>query len=151
MAPDRPPLVMTIPSHPAHLARARTFIVDACRSGGFDNDTARAFALAVHEALHNVIRHAHFQQEHVPLVIHCYPCVDRIEVHVLDEGEPFDVTAVPHLDPGEVRLGGRGVFLMRTLTDELSCRPRDGRGNVLRLVKHHGSKRCPGNGDGHPA
>ena len=67
----------------------------------------------------------------------CYPCSDRIEVHILDEGEPFDVTAVPHLDPGELRIGGRGVFLMRALMDEVTCESRiPGQlGNTLRLVK----------------
>ena len=33
------------------------------------------------------------------------------------------------------RIGGRGVFLMRTLMDELSCERRGTRGNVLRMVK----------------
>ena len=45
---------------------------------------------------------------------------------------------MPHLDPAEVRIGGRGVFLMRKLMDELSCQPRGERGNTLRMVK-----RCP--------
>jgi hypothetical protein len=53
---------------------------------------------------------------------------------------------VPHLDPGEVRLGGRGVFLMRKLTDELSCQPRGARGNVLRLVKRSPAKTPPTTG-----
>jgi anti-sigma regulatory factor (Ser/Thr protein kinase) len=45
---------------------------------------------------------------------------------------------VPHLDPGEVRVGGRGIFLMRQLMDELSSQPRSQGGNILRMVK-----RCP--------
>jgi anti-sigma regulatory factor (Ser/Thr protein kinase) len=58
-----------------------------------------------------------------------------VEIHVLDEGEPFDLQAVPQLDPAELRLGGRGVFLMRALMDEISCQPRGQRGNILRMVK----------------
>jgi len=142
MASDRPPFVLTVPSHPAHLAQARAFVVSACRTGGLDADTAANFALAVHEALINVIRHAHREQVELPMEIHCYPCPDRIEVHILDEGDPFDLATVPHLDPGEMRLGGRGVFLIRALTDEVRCQPRDGRGNVLCLVKKYGGKGC---------
>ena len=59
---------------------------------------------------------------------------------MLDEGAPFDLDAVPYLDPAELRLGGRGVFLMRTLMDELSCQPREQRGNTLRMVKRLGPK-----------
>jgi anti-sigma regulatory factor (Ser/Thr protein kinase) len=58
-----------------------------------------------------------------------------MEVRVLDEGEPFDVCAVPHLNPAEIRIGGRGVFLMRTLMDEIQCVPRGERGNTLCMVK----------------
>ena len=54
---------------------------------------------------------------------------------MLDEGAPFDLPAVPEMDPAELRIGGRGVFLMRTLMDELTCQPRGERGNVLRMVK----------------
>jgi anti-sigma regulatory factor (Ser/Thr protein kinase) len=54
-----------------------------------------------------------------------------------DQGEPFDIAQVPHLNPGELRIGGRGVFLMRALMDEVRCEPRapGQRGNTLRLVK----------------
>jgi anti-sigma regulatory factor (Ser/Thr protein kinase) len=34
-----------------------------------------------------------------------------------------------------MRVGGRGIFLMRTLMDELSCEPRTPRGNRLRMVR----------------
>jgi serine/threonine-protein kinase RsbW len=132
---DRPPFILTVPSDPVHLPAARAFVVAVCRTAGLDAPATDAVALAVHEALHNVIRHAHQHRSDVPLEIRCLPAKEGIEVQILDEGEPFDLKAVPHLDPGEVRVGGRGVFLMRTLTDELSCQPRGERGNVLRLVK----------------
>jgi serine/threonine-protein kinase RsbW len=140
MALDKPPLVLTIPSDLGHLASARAFVVAVCETGGLEADAAHAFALAVHEALTNAIRHAHQHRTEVPLEIHCYAWPDRVEVHIFDEGDPFDVAAVPHLDPGELRIGGRGVFLMRALTDELSCEPRGERGNVLRLVKRCGPR-----------
>ena len=54
-----------------------------------------------------------------------------------DEGEPFDLESVPELPPGELRIGGRGVYLMRKMMDELTCEPRGAGqpGNVLRMVK----------------
>ena len=65
---------------------------------------------------------------------------DALEIRLHDQGEPFDLDAVPHMDPAELRVGGRGVFLMRSLMDELSCRPRTPeRGNVLCMVKR---RRC---------
>jgi anti-sigma regulatory factor (Ser/Thr protein kinase) len=93
-----------------------------------------------------VIRHAHQHRSDVPLEIRCFAGACAIEVQILDEGEPFDLQAMPHLDPGEVRVGGRGLFLMRALTDELSCQPRGQRGNVLRMVKRSAGK--PGRPEG---
>lgn len=138
MAGDKPQFVLTIPSDLAHVACARGFVIAVCQSHGLDAAATDAFALAVHEALNNVIRHAHRHRAEVPLEVRCYRGPEQLEVQVLDEGEPFDLTCVPTLDPAELRPGGRGVFLMRALTDELSCHPRGNRGNVLRLVK-----RCP--------
>lgn len=138
MPPDLPPLVLTLPSDLCHVAQARDFVMAVCQAAGFDSESAHSLALAVHEAIRNVIRHAHRDCVETPLELRCFPCADRIEVHILDEGDPFDLTSVLPLDPGEVRLGGRGLFLMRKLTDELSCERRGERGNVLRLVK----RRC---------
>jgi len=140
MAPSTPSFILTFPSDLAHLATARSFLTAVCQVGGFDSAATDALALAVHEALHNCIEHAHQHRTEVPLEIRCYPSADGIEIHIFDEGEPFDLASVPHLDPAELRLGGRGVFLMRALTDELSCQPRAQRGNVLRLVKRNGGK-----------
>jgi anti-sigma regulatory factor (Ser/Thr protein kinase) len=67
--------------------------------------------------------------------VQCFLHPDSIEIRLLDEGEPFDLASVPDLNPAELRIGGRGVFLMRALMDELSCQPRGEHGNTLRMVK----------------
>jgi len=131
---------LVLPSELRLLPVARAFVEALCQAGRLDQAATSAVVLAVHEALSNVIRHAHRDRPGAPLQINCLLCRDRVEVQVLDEGEPFNLAAVPHLDPSEVRLGGRGIFLMRRLMDELSCQPRGERGNILRMVK-----RCGGN------
>ena len=135
MIPDQSPFILTIPSDLCQLAGARAFVTAVCQAVGGDPVTADNLALAAHEAIANVIRHAHRHRAEVPVQIRCLPCQGGIEIHILDEGEPFDLAAVPHLDPAELRVGGRGVFLMRCLTDEITCQRRGERGNVLRLVK----------------
>jgi serine/threonine-protein kinase RsbW len=56
-----------------------------------------------------------------------------VEIEVADEGDGFDATRVS--DPTEperlLTPGGRGVFLMRRLVDEVHYNER---GNVVRLV-----------------
>ena len=136
MGTELPPLVLMLPSDLRLLTVARAFIEAVCQAARLDPADAEAIVLAVHEAVSNVIRHAHQDQPQAPVQIHCFLGCDQVEIHILDEGEPFDLAAVPDLDPAELRVGGRGVFLMRALMDELTCQPRGPRGNRLRLVKH---------------
>jgi serine/threonine-protein kinase RsbW len=126
---------LTVPSELGHLPIARMFVEGACQAGGFDQTVTDAVVLAANEATSNVIRHAHRDCPGSPLRIQCRLLAEGIEVCIFDEGPCFDLDSVPPLDPSEVRVGGRGIFLMRSLMDELTIQPRQERGNVLRMVK----------------
>jgi serine/threonine-protein kinase RsbW len=132
------PLTLTVPSDLRLVPVARAFVEAVCHAGGMDQATTNAVVLATNEAIHNAIRHAHRNRPDAAVQLQCVLREGAIEVCLLDEGEPFDVSSVPHLDPSEIRVGGRGVYLMRTLMDELKCCPRGGRGNALRMVKRWG-------------
>ena len=138
MTAENRPWTLTLPSDPRVLPLARSFVEALCQLGGLDQAITDAIVLAVHEAATNVIRHAHQNNPTALLQIQCHLCPDAVELHLLDEGEPFDIASVPHLDPAELRIGGRGVFLMRALMDEISSQPRGERGNILRMVKRCG-------------
>ena len=129
------PWRLTIPSDLRLLALARSFVEAVCQVAGLDERMTHAVVLATDEATNNIIRHAHRDNPSAQLTIQCFLIDDGVEIHLQDEGEPFDLDAVPAFDPSELRIGGRGVFLMRKLMDELSCRPRDEGGNTLRMVK----------------
>jgi serine/threonine-protein kinase RsbW len=134
------PWTLTLASDLHLLPLARAFVEAVCQVAGFDDRATHAIVLATDEAVNNVMRHAHQDNPNAQLQIQCYFCPDGIEIRIHDEGAPFDLSAVPHLNPAELRIGGRGVFLMRALMDELSCQPRGERGNTLRMVKRCG---CP--------
>ena len=138
MVSDPAPWTLTIPSDLRLLGLARAFVEAVCEVAGLDENTTHAIVLAADEATNNVMRHAHADLPDAPVQIECFFRADGLEIRVLDRGAPFDIAAVPHLDPAELRIGGRGVFLMRAIMDELTCHPRGERGNTLRMVK-----RCP--------
>jgi serine/threonine-protein kinase RsbW len=129
------PWTLTIASDLRLLSLARAFVEAFCQVAGFDESTTHAVVMASDEAINNIMRHAHEGHPDASIQIQCLTRSDGIEIHLLDEGAPFDLDKVPHLDPAELRIGGRGVFLMRALMDELSCQPRGERGNTLRMVK----------------
>jgi anti-sigma regulatory factor (Ser/Thr protein kinase) len=137
MPSDSIPFALTLPSDLRLLALARVFIETACASLNFDICFVESVQLAVHEALQNIIRHAYDGRADAVLEIQVVPLEGGLEIRLLDEGKPFDVSAVPYLEPGELRIGGRGVFLMRRLVDEMASEPRLPKGNVLRLIKRY--------------
>jgi anti-sigma regulatory factor (Ser/Thr protein kinase) len=129
------PVTLTLPSDLRLLGVARAFVEAVCRSAGLRDDLARAIVVAVDEAVNNVMRHGHRCDNAMTLQIECHLAPNHLEIRLLDEAEPFDLAAVPKLDPSELRIGGRGVYLMRLLMDEVTCEPRGPRGNTLRLIK----------------
>jgi serine/threonine-protein kinase RsbW len=133
--PNTPRLTLTLPSDLRMLSVARAFVEAVGLASGLDKATIHAVVLVTGEAVSNIVRHAHPGRPEAQLQIQCVLQADAFEICFLDEGDPFDIAAVPHLDPAELRVGGRGVFLMRALMDELSCHRRGECGNVLRMVK----------------
>jgi serine/threonine-protein kinase RsbW len=121
------------------LSVARAFIEAVCQTEDMDPSTVHNIVLAMGEAVTNIIRHGHREKPDASVQISCRIDAHTVEILLVDEGEPFDLNAVPYMDPGELRVGGRGVFLMRALMDELSCQPHGTKGNALRMVKRWSS------------
>src|SRR5947208_15654150 len=103
MVPDPPPWSLTIPSDLRLLALARAFVEAVCQVAGLDERATHAVVLATDEAANNVMRHAHRDTPDSPLVIQCFIRPESIEIRLHDEGAPFDITAVPQLNPAELR------------------------------------------------
>jgi len=138
MPAENPPFSLTVPSDLRMLAVVRAFVEAVCQTEALDRNTTHAIVMATGEAVSNIIRHAHHDRPELSLQICCRPGPDTMEILLVDEGDAFDIESVPPLDPRELRVGGRGVFLMRALMDELTCQRRAERGNVLRMVKRCG-------------
>jgi len=135
---DVAPFSLTLPSDARMVPVARAFVEAVCEACDLDRSATYALVLAAGEAVSNILRHAHRSRPDAQIHVCCRHRANSFELQFMDEGEPFDLSAVPLLDPTELRLGGRGVYLMRTLMDEVTCTQRSPRGNVLCLVKHFG-------------
>jgi len=135
MAPEPVPFALTLPSDLRLLSTARHFVESVCRNLNFDLAFCEAIQIATHEAVQNIMRHAHCGRPAALVQLQIVPLEQGLEIRLFDEGDRFDITCVPHLEPGELRIGGRGVFLMRRMMDQVHSEPRSPQGNVLRMVK----------------
>src|SRR5947208_10785972 len=89
------PFSLTLPSDPRMVPVARAFVEAVCQACELHRSTTYALVLAVGEAVSNIIRHAHQSCPDVPLHICCRPSADSVELLLLDEGTPFDLSSVP--------------------------------------------------------
>ena len=134
-------LEITIASHPRWLRLVRHAVREFVQEIGFGSQQTHAITLAVDEAVGNVIKHAYQGQTDRKLTVSMSALANGVEVRVSDSGEPFDPTERATPAPDEVRPGGRGLFLIREIMDEVNYGRENG-ANVFRM-----SKRLPAPAD----
>lgn len=105
------------------LLRMETVLTEIAQRIGFSEDRIPLFIVAVTEALTNAILHGNHLQpdKKVRLSFNWDPKANLLKVEIEDEGEGFDPSALPDPTKEEnlLRETGRGIFLMRKLSDAL--------------------------------
>ncbi len=126
---------MRMPSDPRLLSVVRGAVSEFAAVWGFDNELCRSIALAVDEALSNIIRHAYKNRCDREVELNCEARTDCLEVTFADRGEPAEPSRFCAQPLDEVALGGRGTHLIRQIMDEVRYE-RVAEGNRLRLKKY---------------
>lgn len=128
---------LRLPACPDCLPEARDAARAAGRAAGFDDEIVENLALAINEAVMNVIQHGyHFASgEEMRLEIRLSDAALRFDL--IDRAPPVKVEKVEPRPLDEIRPGGLGVHFIRSLMDEMRFEtPPEGFGNCLRLVKY---------------
>ena len=106
----------------------------------FDAEAVRDILLSVDEALTNVIRHAYKNREKEKkkgeIRLTFSDLGDRAEILIEDKGSCFDPCKAPLPELPSKKPGGLGIYLFRSLMDEVNYQPLKPQGNQLRLVKY---------------
>ncbi len=128
---DPPRLRFFLPLEPKRLMRARQRIRDYLHDHGVDSSAIDDIVLAIQEAMTNAVRHSKACEDLEVSVRRDGP---HLVAEVRDHGVGFDVDAFDsHCCPAVDEPGGRGLYLMAHLSDELELVCRDGL--EVRIVK----------------
>lgn len=121
----RPPrLAFRLSPDPAGLGDARERIRDYLTRHCADCARVDAVILCIEEAWTNAMRHSGSDQD-IEVSLHFDG--DDLLVCVKDRGRGFDVTAFhPDQRPDLTAAGGRGLYIMAQLMDDLTLRSRGG-------------------------
>ncbi len=128
---------LSIPSQLAELARARAWVGDHARAAGMPEQAVNELRLAVSEAVANVIEHGYRGEPNHAIDLHLDVDDTRLVLTIHDDGEPFELEAYHPPDLDEPHEGGYGVFLIRSLMDEVHYETPASGGTTLTLVKYY--------------
>lgn len=127
---------LRIQSDPRMLKVVRTSVSQFCALVGFSPEECNSIMLAVDEACSNIIKHTYDGRTDQPIVVRCEALPDGIRIVLRDFGDKVKLSTIKSRDLHDVRPGGLGVHLIRSVMDDVrfdeSCKV----GNRLMLVKY---------------
>jgi len=157
---DKPDLLLEMVANPAYLCGAREMINQIAKRVGFPDSQACQIALAVDEALINVIRHGYDKDPDGRIWVAVTPLaatgegVEGLRVVIQDEGRQVDPASIRGRSLDDIRPGGLGVHIIREVMDEVLYEKRHDVGSHgdlgmrLSMVKRLPNDAAPGSACG---
>jgi len=149
-----PEIRLELKSNPLYLSGAREMVAAVARRLGFTDEACGQIALAVDEALCNVIRHGYDKAPDKPIWISLWPLgqlgldepcgccavapdanVDALRIIIDDEAKQVDPAVIKSRNLDDVRPGGLGVHIIKAVMDEVSYEQRSPAGMRLTMTK----------------
>lgn len=134
-------------SQPRYLSGARDLVAAVAKRFGFDDTECGRIALAVDEALCNVIKHGYDRRPDGKIWISIWPLVSDdealhddapargVRLVIEDEAKQIDPAQIRSRDLDEIRPGGLGVHIIQQVMDRVEYARRRGGGMRLEMIK----------------
>jgi len=142
----QPHLKLEVLSQPRYLCGARELVSTVARRLGFDELSCSQIALAVDEALANVMRHGYGGRADGRVWISVWPLdacggcdSGGIRIVIEDEAKQVEPDCIQGRDLDDVKPGGLGVHIIRHVMDVACYEKRECAGMRLTLQKMMGT------------
>lgn len=150
---EREHVCVQVLSNPLYFCGVRELIQAIARRLGFTDMPASQIALAVDEALANVMKHGYDRRPDCPIWLRLWPVPDDgtglgagLKIVIEDEARQVDPDSIKSRDLADIRPGGLGVHIIREVMDTASYERRPGAGMRLTMTKRVGSTKGAGQG-----
>ena len=131
---------LKITSRTENLIVIREFIQSAAEQVGMKPGTTEDVMLAVDEACTNIIKHAYKSFPDGEILLNLKYSDHKLTITITDYGKSFHPESVPDPDLQKYyqqhRVGGLGMYLMKTLMDEVHYHSIPGKYNEVYLTKY---------------
>ena len=129
--------VLVIASNPKHVGRVEAFLEKVNKRTRLDDAQFNRLLVAATEAVNNSIIHGNKRDPKKKVVLTCEVNNSLLVIRVQDEGPGVDPTKLPDplAEENIMRENGRGVFLMRSLMDDVEFQKiPDGAAVVMKMA-----------------
>ena len=131
---------LKVKSKTENLSVIRDFISTSAAEARVTPDVVENIILAVDEACTNIIKHAYKSFPDGELIIKTKSTQSRFIISITDFGNTFKPDSIPEPDLQKYyrqkRVGGLGMYLMKTLMDEVKYTSIPGKHNEVLLSKN---------------
>jgi len=128
---------LEIPSSQDYLAKADSFLEEKLRNHGLDQSAIADLAISATELINNAIVHGNRLDPNkiVTVVLEFFD--DRLTISIIDQGDGFSLENIPSpiADENLMKEAGRGIFIVRSLVDDLQIGPDPEGGTRMVIIK----------------
>ena len=106
---------------------------------GFDDNIAAKITLAITEAFTNIIRHGYGGQckdNKIKILFDYAPDNKGLKIVTRDYGCQVDIEQIKSRDLEDIRPGGLGVHIIKTVMDFVEYKKAEGKGMILTMIKY---------------
>lgn len=125
---------LTLPCKPEYVMVARMAISAIANKMEFDIEEIDDLKVAVGEACNNAILHGGGEDKSYELRMNIQE--DCLQIEVEDNGKGFDIEECKNPDLCNPKVGGLGIFIIKTLMDKVDVVSEDGKGTTIIMVKN---------------
>lgn len=117
---------------------AEAEVLKAAEELGFGEEDLHKIGMAVRESMVNAVVHGNRYNARKKVHLRVYKGADRIVIVVRDEGQGFDLSALPDplAEENLLRQSGRGLLLIQAFMDELQVIRLEQNGTEVKMVKY---------------
>ena len=131
---------MVVKSRTENLSDIREFIDSLVRKAGVSPEVIEDIILAVDEACTNIIKHSYKYFPDGEIIVKIKYSENKILITITDHGEHFQPHKITKPDLQEYykhkKVGGLGMYLMKTLMDDVKYSSVPGKYNQVLLTKY---------------
>lgn len=131
VAVDEPMRELVLPNDPARIRDVRAFIAEFLADLRAPVDASSDLLIAASEAASNASKYGRREDERSELRVRCALSGTDVLITVVDDGPGFAPEQGSDEPPDPLAVGGRGMFLMRELMDDLAIDSRPSGTTVL--------------------